>query len=85
MEKNIYQKAKEYGLITGYIPKTPPTLLVQLLKGLADAADKDDSMKGTATVFRDAAAIVEMDIQTMEAVVNSYEQGNRPRSIKVFA
>ena len=78
MEKNVFQKAKEYGLIDGYIPVNNPSFM-------ADSASKEEDLQQVASIFRDAAAIIELHTQHMEMIVNAYEEDNPPCNIKVVA
>ena len=73
MEKNVFQKAKEYGLIDGYVPSISPLLIIKTLDYLASEADKDEDMKETSALFRDASAIVEICYSTFNEVIKDYE------------
>lgn len=85
MEKNVFQKAKEYGLIDGYIPVNSPSFMVDYFKHMADSASKEEGLQQVASIFRDAAAIIELHTQHMEMIVNAYEEDNPPCNIKVVA
>ncbi|MBR5476678.1 MAG: hypothetical protein IKV17_07670 [Bacteroidaceae bacterium] len=84
MEKNVFQKAKEYGLIDGYIPVNSPSFMVDYFRHMADSASKEEDLQQVASIFRDAAAIIELHTQHMEMIVNAYEGDNPPRKIEVL-
>ena len=84
MEKNVYQKAAEYGLINGYIPANNPIELIDFYKTMAEKAKLEPETKKLVSLFQDAAAIIEIDVQTMEEVVKEYELRNPPRKIEVL-
>ena len=85
MGKNIYQKAKEHGLIEGYIPMNDPVKLIDFYKKMAETAASDPRGGKLVSVFQDAAAIIELHAQQMEMIVNAYEEENPPCNIKVLA
>lgn len=85
MEKNVFQKAKEYGLIDGYIPANSPSFMVDYFRHMADSASKEEDLQQVASIFRDAAAIIELHTRHMEMIVNAYEGDNPPCNIKVVA
>ena len=85
MEKNVFQKAKEYGLIDGYIPANSPLFMVDYFKHMADSASKEEDLQQVASIFRDAAAIIELHTQHMELIVGAYEVANPPCNIKAVA
>ena len=85
MEKNVYQKAKECGLIDGYIPVNAPNELIDFYNSMAEGAAKSPETTKLIPLFRDAAAIIELHAQQMEMIVNAYESANPPCNIKVVA
>lgn len=80
MEKNIFQKAKEYGLIEGYIPENSPVFMIEYFRQMSVSASKEEDLQMVASIFRDAAAIIELHTQHMRMIIEAYEQDYPPRN-----
>ena len=52
--------------------------MVDYFKHMADSASKEEDLQQVASIFRDAAAIIELHTQQMEMIVNAYEEDNPP-------
>lgn len=77
MEKNIYQKAKEYGLIEGYVPENCPIATLNIVKALAAESEKDEYMNPLTSILKDVISLIEVANDTVETIVKAYEQDHK--------